>query len=267
MVKYGKYTSIINKIPYNFNMIENISMKIALEIYMNDEWFDKNYENISDQKYVELENKDYNITVKEYDEGKQPDLSFFVKKPLENKKIDLSNLSNLEQQKIINICYSVLRNKGIYELFVKYYEINKAFPESDSHKQFLSHYAWIMTNKETIMENQIVKKISDSFGILDKKKLLEKLTKSLKKDKLFGCEYFKKYLEIINSNMSSSEQIEIVRDLTTARLYINNIDLSEKNNNNKFFKFGGSKKLENKEKQRKTKKNKEKQRKTKKNKN
>ena len=231
MSKYGKYTVIINKTPYNFNTIENIPMKIALDIYMNDEWLDKDYDEKKeghDQKYIDIENKDYNINVREYYEGKQPDLSFFVKKPLENKKIDLSNLSNIEPQKFINLCYSVLRNKGIYELFVKYYETNKEFPDSDSHRQFLTHYAWIMANNKTMMDNSIVKKINDNFGILDKKELLKKITNSLKKETLFGCEYFKKYIELINSYMSFSERTQIVRDLTIARLYINNIDLSKK---------------------------------------
>lgn len=254
MVKYGKYTSIINKTPYNFNTIEKIPMKIALEIYTNDEWFDKDYEKESDQKYVELEHKDYNITVKEYDEGKQPDYSFFVKKSLESKKIDLSDLSNLEPQKIINLCYSVSRNKEIYELFVKYYEINKKFPESNSHIKFLTHYAWIIKNKKTIMENDIVKKISDSFGILDKKKLLTKLTKSLREEDLFNCEYFKKYLELINSKLSFNEQKQIDRDLSMARLFIDNLDLSKKQN--KFFTFGGTKKSKRSKKSKKTKKTK-----------
>ncbi len=252
MSKYGEYTVILNKTPYNFNTIENIPMKIALDIYTNDDWLDKEYENITDQKYIDIEHKDYNITVKEYNEGKQPDLSFFVQKPLEKKKIDLSNL---EPQKFINLCYSVLRNKGIYELFLKYYETNKEFPDNNSHIQFLTHYAWIMTNKKTMMDNVIVKKVNDSFGILDEKELIKKLTKSSKKEKLFECEYFKKYLELINSYLSLQEQKQIDRDLTIARLYINNIDLSKKNNN-KFFSFGGTKKNKKVKKNKKSKKSK-----------
>ena len=187
--------------------------------------------------------------MKEYNEGKQPDLSYFVKKPLEKKKIDLSNL---EPQKFINLCYSVLRNKGIYELFVKYYDINNGFPDNNSHRQFLTHYAWIMNNNKTMMEHNIVKRISDSFGISDKKELFKKLTKSLKKDKLFECEYFKKYLELINSYIPLSEQKQIGRDLKVANLYINSIDLSQKNN--KFFAFGGTKKVKQGKKSRQSKK-------------
>lgn len=226
--KYGRYKTKLGDTLVQFNTIMNIPFKIAYDMYIRDEWFDKPYESktFADEIYVTIVKKDDNLNVEVFNRRNRPDDAYFVEKPDEKKVFDFLKQGTLPPKKIINICYAVMRAKDIYLFFVDYIKKYHSFPVSQDRLNYLYHSGWVMSSEPFILENdELVKFLNKKmYGDkdIDIKSIQLNLKTSFDNNTFFETEYYKKFLE-----MFKEEKFEfnprMIKESEIANLYINTI--------------------------------------------
>lgn len=243
--KYGRYKTKLADTLIQFNTIMNIPFKIAYDMYIRDQWFDKSYESktYNDEIYVTIVKKDDNLSVEVFNRTKRPDDSYFVEKPDEKKVFNFLKQGLLPPKKIINICYAVIRSKDIYLFFDDYFKKHKSFPVSQDRINYLYHCGWVISSSRDILEkDELVKFLNNkTFGGIEIKRIQSNLRTDFDQDKLFESEYYDQFQKIFKLGKFDT-RITIESDI--ARLYITTISpppLPPKEKN--LFNLGGSRKI------------------------
>lgn len=222
--KYGRYKTTLADTPVQFNTIMNIPLKIAYDMYIRDEWFNKPYESktFGDEIYVTIVKKDDNLNVEVFNRHKRPDDAYFVEKPDEKKVFDFLKQGLLPPKKIINICYAVMRSKDIYLFLVDYKNKYKSFPISADRINYLYHCGWVMSSDQSVLENdELVKFLNKkTYGGIEIKNIQRNLRTSFNEDTLFETDYFNQFQKIFK--LGKFDTI-INKYSEIANLYINNI--------------------------------------------
>jgi hypothetical protein len=227
--KYERYKTTLGDTPVQFNTIMNIPFKIAYDMYIRDEWFDKPYESFKDEIYIKIaKEKDsddnLDITVFKREHQQPPDDYYFVIKPEEKKVFDFLKLELLPAIKIINICYAVMRAKDIYLFFVNYKNKYNSFPVEQIKINYLYHCGLILSSEQSILEKDelfifLNKKTYGGEGI-EIKIIKSNLETSFDEDKLFETEYYKKFQEMFKLGKFDT-RLSIESEI--ANLYVNTI--------------------------------------------
>ncbi len=222
--KYGRFKTILEETMIQFNTIMNIPFKIAYDMYIRDEWFDKPYESkmFKDEIYVKITKKDDNLNVKVFNRDSHPDDAYFVEKPDEKKVFDFLKSELLPPKKIINICYAVMRSKDIYLFFVDYIKKYHTFPVSSNRINYLYHCGWVMASDVSILEkDELVNFLKQkTVGGMEIKSIQRNLKTSFDEDKLFETEYYQQFQKIFKLGTFDSR---ISKEMEIANLYINTI--------------------------------------------
>ncbi len=252
--KYGRYETTLADTKVKFNTIMNIPLKIAYDMYIRDEWFNKPYESktFADEIYVTIVKKDDNLNVKVFNRRNHPDDSYFVEKPDEKKVFDFLKKESLPPKKIINICYAVMRAKDIYIYFVEYKDKYKSFPLSSDRINYLYYSGWVMSTDLSILENDELVKILNkkTYGGSEITNLKSNLRTSFDGNRLFETDYFKEYQKIFASGKFDT-RLNKYGEIAT--LYVNQISppFQPQEEKKLSINFGGSKKKIRKSKKRK----------------
>jgi hypothetical protein len=218
--------------PGSFTSILGVPLKVAQQIYANDTWFTNS--DTLPGRFVKIENNNGNLIVK-----KENTMGAGFHEVTKKKELTASKEVNTNTpQGLINMCFSVWGNKGPYESFKQYYEINGSFPTEDVHIAYLAHLAWAANNNNDYslsgdkVTQELLEKSRPRLTVENLKDLLKKLKDQnfSKGSPLLLLElrniYYKAYFNLFNDRESDplsklNEGLDL--DLANGNLYISSI--------------------------------------------